>query len=103
LGVIPGKVFADYDALYRKHRDQFYAPQEARALAAPDFAMRATKEEYTLLIRRNGADKVTVVEFELQGGKYRVRSAYTTRPVSDEMEGGCPALGRDSQGTGANR
>ena len=41
-------------------------------LAAPDFAMPATKEEYTLLVRRNGEDKVTVVEFELRGGKYRV-------------------------------
>lgn len=93
LGVAPGNVFADYDALYRKHPDQFSSPQEAQAhvehvLAAPDFAMPATKEEYTLLVRRNGADKVTVVEFALRGGKYRVRAAYTFTPGQLERKWG---------------
>jgi len=82
LNVTEGKVFADYTALYNKHKNQFGSPDDVKAhvdhvLSNPTLEMEATKREYTLLVRRNGKDKVAVVDFELKGGKYRVRSAYT--------------------------
>ena len=80
-GAKPGKVYADYAHLQRKHPDQFTSPDDVRThveyvMDRPEYFLPATKPEYTLLVRRNGADKVTVVEFQLRGGKYRVRSAH---------------------------
>ncbi|MFZ5584660.1 MAG: hypothetical protein ACOZHQ_01895 [Thermodesulfobacteriota bacterium] len=80
-GAKPAKVYADYTSLQRKHPDQFATAEEARAhvehvMAWPEYLLPATKPEYTLLVRRNGADKAAVVEFQMRGGKYRVRSAY---------------------------
>jgi len=82
LKVADGKVFADYTALYNKHRGQFESPEDVQrhvesVLANPTLEMPASKPEYTLLVRRNGKDRVAVVDFELKGGKFRVRSAYT--------------------------
>lgn len=81
VGAEPGGVWADYAALQAKHPEYFDTPEEVRAhveyvVAAPQYSLPATKKEYTLLVRRNGADKAVVVEFLLRGGKYRVRSAY---------------------------
>lgn len=81
LKVAVGKIFADYGALYNKHSDQFESQDEVRAqvervINDADFAMPASKEEYTLLAKRGPDDQAVVVEFELRGGKYRVRSAY---------------------------
>ncbi len=81
VGAKPGKVYADYRHLQAKHPDQFKTPEAARAhveyvLGEPTFKLPASDPRYDLLIRSNGGDKAAVVEFELRGGKYRVRSAY---------------------------
>lgn len=81
LGVPEGKVFADYEALYQKHPEQFRSPEDVRehvefVLAHPQISMPASHEGYTLLVRSNERDRAVVTEFELRGGKYRVRSAY---------------------------
>ena len=80
--VEPGKVFANYNKLYEKHPEQFKSPEEVKkhveyVFTNPTGAIPASKDEYTIVYRRNGADKVVVTEFILRGGKYRVRSAYT--------------------------
>lgn len=84
LGVKQGNVFADYGALYKKH-PEFASSKAVQAhveyvLENPDIAIEATEPKYTMLVRRNGEDKATVVEFKLRGGKYRVVSAYVLDP-----------------------
>jgi hypothetical protein len=81
LGVAPGKIYADYAALQKKHPEHFTTPEDVKAhvehvLSGPTVSMEASKPEYTLLVKRNGKDRAAVVEFRLRGGKYRVRSAY---------------------------
>lgn len=85
LGVEEGKVFADYIQLAKKHPEYFSHPKEVKELTEyvlekPTFAIPATKKDYTYLIRTNGKDKGTVVEFVKRGGKYRVRSSF---PLAD--------------------
>ena len=82
LKIQPGKVFADCDALRQKHPDQFKTSQDVYChvqyvLEKPTEYMEATKPEYMMIIRSNGAPKVAVVDLRLKGGKYRVKSAYT--------------------------
>lgn len=81
VGVEKGKIFSDYIKLQQKHPEQFNAPVDVKnhveyVLESPQYILPASKEEYTLLVRKNGKDKAAVVEFILRGGKYRVRSAY---------------------------
>ncbi|BBO16507.1 zeta toxin [Candidatus Brocadia pituitae] len=81
VGVDKGKIFADYIKLQQKHPEQFNTPLDVKShteyvLEAPQYILPVSKEEYTLLVRRNGKDRAAVVEFILKGGKYRVRSAY---------------------------
>lgn len=82
LGVKASKVFAHYQALYNKHLDQFKSPEDVKAhveyvLESPDYAMAASDDRYTLLVRTNGTEKAAVIEFREDKGKSRVRSAYT--------------------------
>lgn len=81
VGVPKGNVFANYNKLHQKHSDQFASPEEVKThveyvMEKPTGFLPATKETYTLVYRRNGGDKATVVEFVKRGGKYRVRLAF---------------------------
>lgn len=81
LGIPYGKVVADYDRLYRKHPEYFSSPSKARAsveytLDNPDLAIPATKDGYTLIVRKGTTDRVVCVEFKKVQGAYRVRSTY---------------------------
>ncbi len=81
LGVDKNRVFADYIQLATKHPEYFEHPKDAKELVEyvlekPTYSMKATKKEYDFLVRTNGKDKGTVVEFKLKGGKYRVRSVF---------------------------
>ncbi len=80
LGIKKGNVFADYIKLSEKHPEYFSEPKEVKefveyVFAAPEYFFSATKKEYAMLVRTNGKDKGVVVDLELKGGKYRVRSA----------------------------
>jgi hypothetical protein len=82
VGVPEGNVFADYEALRKKHPDQFSSSGDVKdhveyVMDNPTGVLPATKDGYTMLYRSNGGDKATVVEFNHRGGKYRVYSAYT--------------------------
>jgi hypothetical protein len=43
----------------------------------PTDNLHAPDPRFQMLVRSNGEDKATVIEFTIRGGKYRVRSAYT--------------------------
>lgn len=88
LGVPPGKIFADLPALQAKHPEYFSSPEAVKralvfAFAHPEYVLAATKPSYTLLVSKRAAKATpvksrvaVVVELELRGGKYRVRSVY---------------------------
>ncbi len=98
VNVKNGPIFADYINLQRKHPEEFAQPGKVKQYVEyvaddPTHIIPAAKPEYTMLIRRNGKDRVAVVKFELKGGKYRVRSAYTLdqgqleRKLGNQQEG----------------
>ncbi len=52
----------------------------------PEYILPVTHEDYKLLVRGNGKNKATVVEFVYRGGKYRVRSAYIIKEGQLEIK-----------------
>lgn len=118
LGVKKGNVFADYEALWNKHKDQFKDTYEVQGhveyvMEAPEYNLPASHPTYRMLVRRNGGDKATVIEFELKGGKYRVISAYkmwegqlerkiekAQHAVSEPIPGSSPETGNLGKGRG---
>lgn len=121
LGVAPGAIWADAVNLQRKHPEMFATPDEviahiAYVLEGADYAMPATKPDYTLLVARRdtGLHRAATVEFVRRGGKYRVRNAQfmperqlevkleKARARGDEVKVGPAVAGRSSAVPGSN-
>jgi len=83
IGIKPGNVFADYEALRGKHPEQFKTAEEVRVhvekvMAEPDYILPGAEADHRLIVHQADAgDKASILEIEERGGKYRVRSAYT--------------------------
>lgn len=82
IGIGMGHVFADYTVLQSKHPDVFSTPEDVRrhveyTFEAPTHILPGNEPDHRLLVRTNGGNKAAVLEIELRGGKYRVKSAYT--------------------------
>jgi len=110
LGIPKGKVFADYEALYQKHPDNFESAEDVKShveyvLENPSVILPGNMPDHRMIVRQNGADKAVVLEVELKGGKYRVRSAYTLLKgqLETKMEKASQGGGRISTGPARNR
>jgi hypothetical protein len=92
LGVDGRRVFADYEALHRKHPEHFPAgPEQVKGhveavMHGPSDIFPGAEPDHRLIVRRMGQDRAVAVEVELRGGKHRVRSAYIFDPGQYETK-----------------
>ncbi|MEO7715853.1 MAG: hypothetical protein ABIY70_06615 [Capsulimonas sp.] len=87
LGQKPGKIFANYLRLQNKHPEFFEHPSDVQkhveyVLQSPTEYFDGAEKDHKLIIRRNGDNKATVIDFANQHGQYTIRSAYITNDVN---------------------
>jgi len=86
LGIPKGKIFGDGEALAKKHPDEFKNGQEVKAhaeyvFARPTHILPGAESDHRMIVRQSGdGDKASMLEIQLRGGKYRIRSCYTLAP-----------------------
>ncbi len=81
LGIVPDKVFANYEFLQRKHPEYFQTPEQVRThvesvMSRPTYIFPGNVVDHRVLVRTNDANHAVALEIIFRGGKYRVRSAY---------------------------
>jgi phage gp29-like protein len=83
IGIKPGKVFADYEALRQKHPDQFADSHAVKVhvekvMAEPHLILPGSEDDHRMIVHQaTDGDRASILEVQERGGKYRVRSAYT--------------------------